>query len=221
MAAATKSTSKKRKVVSFADLPSSDIDDQKDTSNTVVTSCDATPPLAVSTSTSSEHKVETKSKPVGAPEVSITPVLLTSLKKSVAAASTKQRESVPTLPQESGKSSSVERPYPPNPLRDILSDEESIASSASSFTSDTSSLLDQPTRRKRGGRRRGRGRGRKVLTSERSSETDLQDVEATPKTSWRGRRGRRRGRGRGGRIATDLTKAHSVEIVEEPLKAEG
>ena len=130
--------------------------------------------------------------------------------------------------QEAEKSVSDDRSLlVPSPLRDILSDEESIASSTSSLTSDSMSLLDRPTRRKRGGRRRGGGRGKKAaaLTQDERSQEEADLLvgggQWSPKTSKRGGRGRRRG-GRGARSGPpELARSFSVEVVEDSLKAEG
>jgi hypothetical protein len=147
-------------------------------------------------------------------------------KKFVAAALKEGGDATSTSLQEADKTVSDDRSHLPSPLREILSDEESIASSTSSLTSDSMSLLERPTRRRRGGRRRGGGRGKKASTltqDERSQEeADLLvnvEREVSPKTSKR--RGRRRG-GRGARSGPpELSRSLSVEMVEESLKAEG
>ena len=219
---ATKFTPKKRKVVSFADLPSTlNVDDQKDESDVIIIPPDIAPtaPPGVLTSMSCEQEAETKQKQVDIPEVSIIPpAVLTPVKEP--AATTLRDEDIAS-PQGAGKSDDGSQFL--SPLREILSDEESIASSVSSLTSDTSSLLERPTLRKRGGRRRGTGRRKKTLGQDQSTQegTDLEGGESpTPRTSRRGGRGRRRG-GRGGRSATELARMLSVEIVEDSVKAEG
>lgn len=145
-------------------------------------------------------------------------------KKPIAAVTLKDGHDATAL-QEAGKTVSDDRSHLPSPLREILSDEESVASSASSFTSDSSSLLERPARRRRGGRRRGGGRGKKVpLTHDQRTQEGAADVVVggeVPKTSRRGGRGRRRG-GRGARSSPpELTRSFSVEMVEDSLKAEG
>lgn len=232
--ATAKSTPKKRKVVSFADLPSSNVkDDEKDKENVTVVSQDLatvpSPAPVLSASEGSDRKGETNQKQVDTPQpqvtipqVTITPATLTPPKKSIAAASKDGGDA--TTPQEAGKTANDDRSYLPSPLREILSDEESIASSASSFTSDSSSLLERPTRRRRGGRRRGGGRGKKAALAQdhrTQEEADLVEGGEPPKTSRRGGRGRRRGGRGGGRSAPELTRSFSVEMVEDSLKAEG
>ena len=222
--ATAKSTPKKRKVVSFADLPTSSIDDGNDKSDVIVISSDldAIPPLAPtpSASSGSEGKVETKQKQVDIPQVTVMPAPLAQLKKSVTAALEDGGDVATSSSQEAGKSD--DRSHLPSPLREILSDEESIASSVSSFTSDSSTLLERPTRRRRGGRRRGGGRGKKVVLAQdqrTQEDADLAGGEP-PKTRRRGGRGRRRG-WRGARNAPELTRSCGVETVEDSLKAEG
>ena len=233
--ATAKSTPKKRKMVSFADLPSSNVEDiGKDKDDVVVVSQDLatatlpSPAPSLTASMDSDPKGETNQKQVDTPpqpqvtipQVTITPATLAPPKKSVVGASKDGGDA--NTPQEVGKTTNDDRSCLPSPLREILSDEESIASSASSFTSDSSSLMERPTRRRRGGRRRGGGRGKKaVLTQDQRTqeEGDITGGEP-PKTSRRGGRGRRRG-GRGGRSAPELTRSFSVEMVEDSLKAEG
>ena len=109
-------------------------------------------------------------------------------------------------------------PSPLTVFRDIHSDEESVASSVSSLTSDTSSLSERPTRRRRGRGRR--GRGKKALSQELKTKQGNADnvVGELLKKSGRGR-GRRRGRG--GRTAPVLTRAAPMETVEDSMEAKG
>ena len=224
---AKSTTPKKRKVVSFADFPSSNIDDGKDDSDVIITSSDPNavphPAPTPSDSTGGEAKAETKPKlQMDIPQVAITPAPLAPSTKSIVAL-LKDGGDISSA-QEEGKTASMsdDRSYLPSPLRETLSDEESIASSVSSITSDSSSLLERPTRRRRGGRRRGGGRGKKlVLAQDQRTREEANLAGGEPlKTSRRGGRGRRRG-SRGARSAPELTRSFSVEMVEDSLKAEG
>ena len=231
-----RSTTKKRKVVSFADFPSSSSveDGGKDKDDIIIISPDlptvpsTAPVLSATSSTGGDSKGEAKmdTPQVVVPKVTISPA---PAKKSVAATS-KGGEGAPTL-QEAGKTVSDDRSHLPSPLRDVLSDEESVASSVSSLASDSSLLVERPLRRRRGGRRRGGGRGKKAAVAQDQSSREETDIVGeggegggggeVPKTSRRGGRGRRRG-GRGARTSPpELTRSFSVEVVETSLKAEG
>ena len=221
---ALKATPVKRKTVSFADLPVKN-DTQNSDNDVIEISPDvAPPPLALATATP-EPKPEVKQKeaiiflsPAIAQNMNIDITALRRTLQCVAVNDGLLAKSL-TPARAADKSTVAEKETipPPQPIdsRDVLSDEESVASSVSSFTSDTSSLsAERPTTRRRRGRgRRGRGRGKAVPNQDASF-----DAEKGPKTSVRGRNRRR---GRGGKSAPELARSASVETVEESIEAGG
>ena len=185
---ASKPTPRKRKAVSFADYPTN-IDDVK-TDDVIITSSETMlppkDPDSVKEQSSADVEVTFASPAAKDTAANLTP--------------TKMAE----------RSRAVETPSPLSAIRDVLSDEESVASSVSSFASDNSSVSERSTRRRRGRGRR--GRGKRILTPE-------ENKEGSP--SGRGtKRGRGRRRGRGGRSAqVEITRLATVEVGDEAMKA--
>ena len=198
------STNKKRKAVSFAALPAGTNDELAGSD----TSADTAIPSLSLASGNAELKAEMQN-PAAAPSL---PTLRSSSLSSVEDAAPSAL--TPPLGSESDRKEILSLL---SSIRDILSDEESVASSVSSLASDTPPLSERPTRGRRRGRGR-RGRGKKVLNQEQTKGVTGGARGGIGMT--RGRGGRRR-RGRGGRVVPELTRSASVETVEESMTAAG
>ena len=200
----TTSTNKKRKAVSFAALPAGTNDELAGSD----TSADTAIPSLSLASGNAELKAEMQN-PAAAPSL---PTLRSSSLSSVEDAAPSAL--TPPLGSESDRKEILSLL---SSIRDILSDEESVASSVSSLASDTPPLSERPTRGRRRGRGR-RGRGKKVVNQE---QTKGVTGGARGGIGMTRRRGGRRRRGRGGRVVPELTRSASVETVEESRTAAG
>lgn len=217
-AATVRSTQRKRKAVSFADPPTN-TDSQNDVDDVIIISPDLPPqpsPPSLSARSSSELTTRTEQKQPDSPSPSLSQAEDKSIEPAKKSTVTTKDGEASFTPL--GVVETSDGPSPLTVFRDIHSDEESVASSVSSLTSDTSSLSERPTRRRRGRGRR--GRGKKALSQELKTKQGNADnvVGELLKKSGRGR-GRRRGRG--GRTAPVLTRAAPMETVEDSMEAKG
>ena len=212
-----KSSTRKHKTVSFADQPTN-IDDEKPSDDITSTSSEAKPSPNLAAAPSSEHK--TLESAVDHVRTESESRFVSPSKTSLTSSSSSIKEPVASLtpPRVAEKSGVMETLSPLAAIRDVLSDEESVASSVSSFASDSSSLPERPTRRRRGRSRR--GRGKRVLALDEGTEAAGSPNGRAVKTSARGR-GRRRGRG--GRSApVEITRQTSEDVVvDATVKVEG
>ena len=201
-----KSTAKKRKAVSFADMVKTH-DQNSDSDVTEKAPVQAPPQIALPSESSKPQKTDS-----GQNESAPTPSLAVVVQDEIRSISPVQKSLQAVAVSKRSDEMRTDTFSPLSAIQDVLSDEESVASSVSSLTSDTPPLSERPVRKRRG--RGKRGRGRRILHQDQEEGKEAEAVpagdEVSPKTSVRGRTRRR---GRGGKSALMMARPTTIETI--------